>query len=278
MGHNNVLSYNTIDKIKSKYQSKIILWYEDALAKKAAGPSWESNLDLIEAKSDLIDAYFTTTHPSNITNTKIKKGKLNFLPMLVDQNIENNNFFEYKEKFKDLFFGLSHGVNFGKLKKNKYDERELFLERLLNYNEKYNLDIKFNILGINNENPKWNYNFYNEVIKCKMALNLSRGKPIKYSTSNRMASLVANGIYTFVDKKTKFNDFFDENEMGFYTNTEDLMNKIYTLKTNNKKILKYGKNGAKRYFQLFNNLKITKYIIDRIYNLKDDKVQIWEKF
>ena len=26
-----------------------------------------------------------------------------------------------------------------------------------------------------NENPKWNYDFYDELAKCKMALNLSRG-------------------------------------------------------------------------------------------------------
>ena len=26
--------------------------------------------------------------------------------------------------------------------------------------------------------PKWNYDFYKELSKCKMALNLSRGKPI----------------------------------------------------------------------------------------------------
>ena len=278
MGHNNILSSNIIEKIKSKYKSKIILWYEDALSAKALGPSWKSNLNLIEANSELIDCYFTTTHPANIVKTKIKKEKLNFLPMLVDQNIENNNLFNYKDKFKDLFFGLSHGVNFGRLKRNKFDEREIFLNELFNLNKKKNLDIKFNILGMNNENPKWNYDFYNEIIKCKMALNLTRGKPIKYSTSNRIAALVANGIYTFIDEKTKFNDFFDENEMGFYSNADELLNKIYKLKSNDKKIAQYSKNGAKRYFQLFNNIKITKYIIDRTYNLKDDKTQIWERF
>ena len=35
-----------------------------------------------------------------------------------------------------------------------------------------------------------------------MALNLSRGKPMKYYSSNRIASLVANGIMTFIDKRT----------------------------------------------------------------------------
>ena len=42
---------------------------------------------------------------------------------------------------------------------------------------------------------------------CKTALNLSRGGPSKYASSNRIASLMGNGIVTFVDEKTKFQDF-----------------------------------------------------------------------
>jgi glycosyltransferase involved in cell wall biosynthesis len=278
LGHNNILSANTLQKIKSANNTKFILWYEDALSKKSDGPSWKSNLELIEKNSKLIDAYFTTTHPDNIINSKIPKAKLNFLPMLVDQNIENQKFYNYKNKFKDLFFAFSHGVNFGKLKPNKYDEREFFLNELFNQIVSKNSDLKLNILGIANQSPKWNYDFYNEVIKCKMALNLSRGLPIKYSTSNRIASLVANGVYTFIDEKTRFNDFFSEDEMGFYKNINDLLNKVELFKNNPNKYLNFAKKGAIRYFELFNSKKISKYLIDRSYNLIDDKVQIWEKY
>jgi hypothetical protein len=194
--------------------------------------------------------------------------------MLVDKNIENLHLFDIKNKFKDLFFALSHGVNFGKLKKNKNDEREVFVKNLYRFGK----DINFNILGVNNEAPKWNYDFYKELSKCKMALNLSRGKPIKYSTSNRISSLVANGIYTFIDKKTKFDDFFDENEMGFYSNEKDLINKVENLKGQDYKLYKYSMNGMKRYFELFNNKLVTKYIIDRTFNTSEDKQQIWERY
>ena len=49
--------------------------------------------------------------------------------------------------------------------------------------------------------------FFNELSKCKIALNLSRGKPIKYTSSNRIASLIGNGIYTFIDKKQNIRFF-----------------------------------------------------------------------
>ena len=111
-----------------------------------------------------------------------------------------------------------------------------------------------------------------------MALNLSRGKPIKYATSNRIASLVGNGIYTFIDEKTKYNDFFDETEMGFYKNEKDLIKKVENLKGQNDKIYKYSKNGMKRYFDLFNNKLVSKYILDRTFNTSEDKQQIWERY
>ena len=257
-GHNNVLSRNDIIKIKEKHNLKISMWYEDALGFKGEGPNWRENLNLIEKNNDLVDSYFTTTHPDEI-KTSINKGKMFFLPIPVDENIENLELYNYHNKFKDLFFALSHGVNFGKLKKGKKDEREKFISELITGFP----NINYNILGMANENPKWNYAFFNELSKCKIALNLSRGKPIKYTSSNRIASLIGNGIYTFIDKKTKYSDFFDDNEMGFYSSINELGTKIENLLKDPIKINKFAKNGAKKYFQLFNNKLITKNIINK---------------
>ena len=259
-GHNNILERNTITSIKKKYNSKMILWYEDALGHRGDGPNWKDNLKLIEKNHDLIDSYFLTTHPSEISS-KIKKDKMYFLPIPVDENIENLKIYENNYRFKDLFFAFSHGVNFGKLKRGKSDEREFFINSLINKYPKIN----YNILGVSNHEPKWNYDFYDELSKCKMALNLSRGKPLKYTSSNRIASLIGNGIYTFIDKKTKFADYFDEHEMGFYSNYNDLGNLVEKLITNPNKINKYSKNGKKRYFDLFNNKKIADQMLKKTF-------------
>ena len=104
-----------------------------------------------------------------------------------------------------------------------------------------------------------------ELSKCKMALNLSRGKPIKYTSSNRIASLIGNGIYTFIDEKTKFTDFFNENEVGSYSNINELGNKIENLLSNEKKLYEYSRNGKNKYFKLFNNKIISKNIVEKLF-------------
>ena len=257
LGHNNFLTANNIEIIKTKYKSKISLWYEDALGHKGNGPNWKQNLSLIEKNNKLIDSYFITTHPDEI-KSDINHKKLNFLPIPVDENIEDLEIYNYKNRYKDLFFALSHGVNFGKLKKGKIDERESIINKLLN---KYP-DINYNILGIASERPKWNYDYYNELIKCKMALNLSRGKPLKYTSSNRIASLIGNGIYTFIDVNTQYNKIFSEDEVGSYKSIDDLGTKVENLLSNEKKINKYAKNGKLKYFKLFNSKLISKKILD----------------
>ena len=259
-GHNNFLYAENIEFIKSNYQSKISLWYEDALGHKGEGPNWKKNLTLIEKNSHLIDSYFVTTHPDEL-KTSIKRNKLNFLPIPVDENIEDLKVYENKNRYKDLFFALSHGVNYGKLKIGKKDEREDFISKLINTYS----NINYNILGISKESPKWNYDYYNELLKCKMALNLSRGKPLKFTSSNRIASLIGNGIYTFIDKGTQFDKYFDEDEVGTYKNVNDLGSKIEFMLSNEKKINQFAKNGKKKYFSLFNSKIISNKIINETF-------------
>ena len=95
-----------------------------------------------------------------------------------------------------------------------------------------------------------------------MALNLSRGKPTKYYSSNRIASVVGNGLLTFIDKKVQMSDFFNDNEIIFYDNINDLSDKIKFYSVNDKLRKKIAENGKKKYFKLFSETKISKFIVD----------------
>ena len=106
---------------------------------------------------------------------------------------------------KILFFGLSHGVNYGKLKKNTNDSRSDFINSLIDIS-KDNVD--FNLFGLFDEQPIWNYNFNKELMISKTALNLSRGGPNKYASSNRIASIMGNGVLPFIHEDVKYQDFF----------------------------------------------------------------------
>ena len=269
LGHNNILDSKTIIFLKDIYKTKFAIWYEDHVMK--GDPNYLNNIDLIEKNHNLIDQYFITTSP-DVVKSKIPKKKLNFLPIPVDPNIECGKFYEIP-KTKDLFFALSHGVNYGRLKNKTLDNRINFINDLLTSSD----NINFNLLGLYNEQPKWNYDFENELKISKTALNLSRGGPSKYSSSNRIASLMGNGVLPFIDEKVKYQDFFDNDEIITYKNSNDLINKLIIIKDDNKKILKRSKNTKRRYFDIFENTIVTDFIINRIFGTPKLFKYIWDK-
>ena len=129
---------------------------------------------------------------------------------------------------------------------------------------------------MNFEEPKWNFDFYKEMMICKMSLNLSRGTPLKYATSNRLASYMGNGILTFIDKKTRYYDFFNKDEMCFYETVSDLRDQILDLRDDDNKINKIGKNGKEKYFKLFNNNLIGNYILNKTLNFEKKFNYVWD--
>ena len=255
-GHTNNIDLSTLQEIKLHNKNLIISqWNEDPVM-----PSLDyskQNLSNINLYSNLVDHNFITTHPSTFKN-KIDSDSIHFFFVPVDKNIERFDVFKMNPK-KDLFYAMSHGVNRAVLKKGTEDNRVQFLDKLV----KNIIDIKYDFYGFSNKQPIWGNDFNNALINSKMGLNLSRGKPTKYYSSNRIASIMGNGLLTFIDKKVQMNDFFKQNEIVFYDNVTDLADKIRFYSKNDKLRKQIAKNGKSKYFKLFNESKISKYLIDK---------------
>ena len=218
----------------------------------------KSNIQNISHYGKLVDHNFITTDPKIFLKQNKDIKNLHFFFVPVDKNIECFDVFKLKPN-KDLFYAMSHGVNRATLKKGKIDERINFLNSLIKKLDNINYDF----YGFENKEPIWGDSFYKALVNSKMGLNLSRGLPTKYYSSNRIASLMGNGLLTFIDKKTEMGDFFNKNEIIFYENQSDLSQKINFYKKNEKSRKKIAKNGKEKYFKLFNETRISKYIIDK---------------
>ncbi len=254
-GHTKNIDLNTIDEFKSYNKNLIISqWNEDPVM-----PSLDyskHNISNINLYSDIVDHNFITTDPSVVKN-KINSKNLHFFFIPVDKNIECFDVFKMTPK-KDLFYAMSHGVNRAVLKSGIEDNRVAFLDKLI----KKIPEIKYDFYGFSNKQPIWGNEFNNALINSKMGLNLSRGKPAKYYSSNRIASIVGNGLLTFIDERVKLNDFFTKNEIIFYKNLDDLGDKIRFYSKTDGLRKKIASNGKKKYFKLFNEQRVSKYILD----------------
>ena len=256
-GHTKNIQLETIHKFKSINKNLIISqWNEDPIMPSL--PYSKSNIENISYYSEHVDHNFITTDPKVFLKQNNTTKNVHFFFVPVDKNIERYDVFNLKPR-KDLFYAMSHGVNRAILKKGKIDERINFLNSLT----KKIININYDFYGFENKEPIWGDYFYQALINSKMGLNLSRGKPTKYYSSNRIASLMGNGLLTFIDKKTEMSDFFTDKEFISYNNIDDLSDKINFYKNNDKSRKKIAENGKNKYFKLFDELKTTKYIIDK---------------
>ena len=110
-----------------------------------------------------------------------------------------------------------------------------------------------------------------------MGLNLSRGKPIKYYSSDRIAQLMGNGLLTFIDAKTCYSDFFSNKEIITYNNLSDLNYLLQKYKKDKNQRKFIAKNGKIKYMKYFNSDIVCKYIIERTLENKLSKDYIWLK-
>jgi hypothetical protein len=196
-----------------------------------------------------------------------------YIPNPSDLSIDNLKIDTITNNIYDMFIALSHGQHRATLKKFYKDEREDFI---INLKEKLP-NVIFDNYGIGDSQPIWGDQYYKRLSQSKMALNLSRGLPFKWYSSDRISSFIPNGITTFIDRATKLDDFFSENEVVFYKNFNELCSLIIELKNNDDKRRKIGKKGRIKYNTFFNSTKVAKFIFEKSLNLKLSEKYFWDK-
>ncbi len=269
LGHADLIAKEQISELREDYpNTKFCQWFLDPLNRK--GPDFERNKDRILDKIEVVDSTFLTTSPDVLGFLKSKQSF--FIPNPADDSFETLN--NYNRSCNvDVFFALSHGVHRGVLKSGKSDDRILFLENL----KKLSPNIKFDIYGINKVQPIWADHYFKTISNAKMGLNLSRGEAIKYYSSDRITQIVGNGLVCLIDEKTQYKNFFNDKEMVFYKNVNDLSEKILQLSHDEKRRKLIAKKGKEKYMKYFNSNLVANYIINKTFDIKNSVKYLWEK-
>ena len=269
LGHADLITADQIAELKEDYpNTRFGQWFLDPLNKK--GPDYERNKRRILDKINVVDATFLTTSPDALNFLNNKNSF--YMPNPSDKSFEILNNYEQSCNV-DVFFALSHGVHRGVLKLGKTDDRIKFLDELFNKTP----DVKFDIYGIDKVQPIWADHYFKTISNAKMGLNLSRGEAIKYYSSDRITQIIGNGLVCLIDEKTQYRNFFNDKEMVFYKNINDLSNKILRIANDDKLRKTIARNGKSKYMKYFNSNLVAEFIINKTLNVKNNKKYLWEK-
>ncbi len=258
-GHVDSLNQKDLFELKDKFKNiKFSQYFVDTLDENFENYTHHKNRFFL--KYQICDTNFITTDPSVIDFADITKTF--YIPNVCDYSIDVLENYKYENLEYDIFFALSHGQHRGNLKKGYIDERVEFLKKINNPN------INKNFFGID-QNPIWGERFFSEMSKSKMGLNYNRGSPIKYYSSDRICSLIANGLLTFLQKGYSYEDFFEDGlDVVYFESHEDLQEKILLYTQDFKNRAKIAESGKKKYFELFDNKLVTHYMLKKIFDAR----------
>ncbi len=267
-GHADLVSPETLGELKDDYPNlKMSQWFLDPLNKN--GPDFLRNKNRILDKSEFMEANFLTTSP-DVLNFLSNKTRNFYIPNPSDSSFETLRNYN-KNCNMDVFFALSHGVHRGILKSGKFDDRAIFVKKLIDKTK----NVKFDIYGIDKVQPIWADHYFKTISNSKMGLNLSRGEPIKYYSSDRITQIIGNGLVTLIDEKTGYQDFFNSDEMVFYKNLSDLSEKITKISQDEKLRKKIGRKGREKYLKYFNSTLVAEFILNKTFDFKNKTKYLW---
>lgn len=267
LGHADTITAETLLKIKDKLKNiKILQWNVDSINPKVTSGGGLHNINNIKAKLPVVDYTVITTADRKLLSAfDLTKNKVGFIPNPVDKSIETAKVFANKTPDYDLFFAA--GSNTLRDVCGKEMTSNAVADLLCKEFPKANLCFP------KITSPALNGSSYLETLsKSAMVLNLSRINSDYLYSSDRMAHAMGNGCLALVDRHTGFADFFSDDEIAFYSSQDELLEKIKFYLSSPKERMKTAQNGHKRYFELFNETLVAKYIaslLEETYNPKD---------
>jgi glycosyltransferase involved in cell wall biosynthesis len=245
---------------------KICSWFIDSVSPEFLKEKTKSNF---LRNLEFVDYCFLTSSPKIFKKNKNYK-KLRFIPNPVDSAIDHYQNYKNDYNEYDIFVAISHGQNRGILKKGKSDEREEFINKIISDLPQF----KFAQFGLNNFEPIWGSNYYHYLSKTKMALNISRGKYQNKYSSDRISSLIGNGLLVFINHNTNFQNILSKKDVVYYKNIKDLTKKLKYYNTNDKQRIKIAKSGYEKYHKLMSNIVVSNYMLSCT-GLDNSKKPFW---
>jgi len=245
---------------------KICSWFIDSVSPEFLKDNTKSNF---LRNLEFVDYCFLTSSPK-IFKKNINYKKLKFIPNPVDSAIDHYKNYKNNHSEYDIFVAISHGQNRGILKKGKSDEREKFINEIISDLPQF----KFAQFGLNNFEPVWGSNYYHYLSKTKIGLNISRGKYQNKYSSDRISSLIGNGLLVFINQNTNFQNVLSKKDVVYYRNKKDLIQKLKYYNTNNKERIKIAKSGYEKYHKHMSNIVVSNYILSCV-GLDNTKKPFW---
>ncbi|MHA3893490.1 glycosyltransferase family protein [Acinetobacter sp. GXMZU3951] len=255
IGHSDLLKKETLQNIRKNYPSiKIGFWFVDWLCE-------QSKANYIRGFSPYVDAIFCTTGGTLLKQFKLPNNKVGYIPNISQKSIEELQQFNKETFSRDfVFFGTVY----------KDPDREEFLKHLIQ-----SLGENFYCFGAFDNKTVYGHEYIDILSSARCGLNLSRRNDIELYSSDRIVQLTGNGLLTFTPQVPGFNKLYTDNEVVYFNDIQDLIEKFEYYKCNIEQAKAIAKKGWKKSHQSFNSRRVTQYMLEVIFDQPFSEAYEW---
>lgn len=268
-GHVDTVTAETWAEIKRRFpQIKILEWNVDSIAPTCEEDDYSSeNIKKIKNRAQFADFLLITTAQKDLLQ-QLENGhtQVGFLPNIVDRSLEYGRAFEHEHLNYDLM--LACNPNCRRQFCGKFKNVEEIAQSLID-NVSDLRPLFAGLLG----NPRLEASHYQQAyLQCAMGFSLNHINDAYLYSSDRLAHMVGNGLLAFVDIRSGYSDLFSTEEMVFYQEPNDLYEKIAYYKFHPQERMKIARAGYEKYYKLFNEVRVTRYIADLLEGKKPQDI------
>lgn len=260
-GHIAIIGNETLKELlEIKPDLKIIFFNVDPLFV----PEYQRNVDYLNSLTDIADGIFITTAQADLLKQfSGKKAKIGFMPNPFDSSIDSGRVFENNKPKYDVFFAGGWPYRHSLMDKIESEVPSASVFRC----------------GLTNEHRIFGNQYTKTLNDSRMGMNFPHGKEEKFTpylySSDRISHYIGNGLLTFMDKKTGYDDYFNDEELVFYSSAEELIEKIKFFRSNDELARKFASNAWKKGHEYYNSALIVRYMIEIVHGQKPSHNYQW---
>jgi hypothetical protein len=255
LGHADLVAYDTLSAIRKLLpRCKFMQWYVDNLA-------IDGNMAKLKKHASSIDHLFVTTGDATVQQLKKDHDTVSFFPNIFDASIDSLKIFEQERYPSDVFFAMSQGVGSATLKKNKVDARANLMRRVAQER-----GIACDFYGFDGRQPIWASMMCDAMQRSSMGLNINRGEALALYSSDRISTYIGNGLLTFLDRASKCEPLFSDDEVVYFDHAEDLIDKLKFYKKNDALRRTMAKRAWHKGHSCYNDKVVCQYMLQKVFN------------
>jgi hypothetical protein len=265
LGHADSIFPETIAAIRADLpRLRVVQWNVDPLFD-------ADNVSRLRSKAPVVNATLVSTAGEDLAPLRHPGMRLGFLPNPVDASIERGT----NHLQPELPFNLFYVCGQPPLPPRRICGTEWDLDAFFPHLLAQVPNARPLFAGVMGKPPLSGARYQEALESAAIGLNISRRASGLLYSSDRLAQMIGNGQAVAIERTTGYDRLFTNDQMVFFDSVEHLAGELRDLINDQPRRQAIAAAGRARYFELFNEREIARYILDVAFDRHDPSCYEW---